>query len=233
MQASTLLFKMDRCELEIGRVAPRARNFLDHSHRREVSKNGDAVMKSESKGGHVGGHGGVRSAKKRGRVAGGGKRGAAADDSADTAVTTCEMTTTECDDAIERALRLLLSGADRLAAWRREFSARENEILVDRGRRREGKSQKRRRAQAEVRVSPSEDEDDTVLLEEESVGVGKEVELGGNSQGALTTSRRKSARSRMRLRSRNAWIDGWLAEGGEEGGDVGDAFVDLEDFIED
>lgn len=230
MQASTLLFKMDRCELEIGRAALRARRFLDNSHRREVLKNGDAVMKSESKAGQVGGHGGVRSAKKRGRVAGGGKRGAAVDDSG---VTPCEVITTKCDDAMERALCLLLSGADRLAAWRREFSARENEIFVERGRRREGKSQKRRRAQAEMRSSPSEDEDDTVLLGEESAGVGREVEMGRNSQGALTTSRRKSSRSRMRLRSRNAWIDGWLAEGGEEGGDVGDAFVDLEDFIED
>lgn len=211
-------------------MALRARHFLDISYRRDVPKNGDAVMKSESKAGHVGGHGGVRSAKKRGRIAGGGKRGAFVDDSP---VTMCEVMTTRYDDAIERALQLLLSGADRLAAWRREFSARENEIFVERGRRRRSKSQKRRRAQADMRVSPSEDEDETVLLGEESAGVGKDLALGQNSQGALTTSSRKSSRSRMRLRSRNTWIDGWLAEGGEEGGDVGDAFVDLEDFIED
>lgn len=58
-QASTVLFKMDRCELEISKAAQRARQFLDHFEEAD-----ERTPKIKTPDGDIAAAAGIGSAKK-------------------------------------------------------------------------------------------------------------------------------------------------------------------------
>ncbi|CAM9274925.1 unnamed protein product [Laminaria digitata] len=224
-RASTVLFKMDRCELEIGKAAHRARQFLDHFEEDALEK-----AKIETPGDGISAAAGVESAKKRkrGRVgrsggssgssSGGGGGGGQAK-----AKRVGGTVTNPRDEQLGKALRLLIAGADTLAAWRRDASAKENGPAGPKHGLSRGKGQARRAKPSGVAAAEDADEGSR--------------ESGGGERGVASWDRFgrvPSTRRRLRgarVRSRNTVIDGWLEEGGE-GVDPADAFVDLEDFID-
>ena len=204
-----MLFKIERCELEIGTAAQKARQFLEHF--------GDGTKHSSTVGaGTRDGHIGSAKKRARGRVgnnSGGGGGGFRLAKTKDGEIPPGN----QCDETLENALRLLLSGADTLAAWRRDSAAKAKRraARLNHG----GKRGQARRGTA------AEGHD----AEEEGVA-GRRGHGARDRFGGASGKRRRSRGARVR--SRNAVIDGWLEEGGEEGGSREDAFVDLEDFIE-
>lgn len=207
-QASTLLFKIERCELEIGTAAQKARQFLEHFEGGAKHSTGGAGTRD----------GRVGSAKKRARgcVGNGGGCQAKAKHAA-------LPPSGKCDEKLENALRLLLSGADTLAAWRRDSAAKEKSRAsrLNHG----GKRGQARRGQQQGRGAGADD------AEEEEEGVAERRGRCARDRFGGASGKRRRSRG-ARVRSRNVVIDGWLEEGGEEGGGREDAFVDLEDFIE-
>lgn len=222
-QVSTVLFKMDRCELEVSKAAHRARQFLDH-----VEEDVQVKIKIEMPGGGISASAaGVESAKKgkRGSVgrssssSSGGSGGGSQAVSKDAGGTV----TNPCDLELGKALRLLLTGADTLAAWRRDASARKN-ARAGAKQRFSGDKGRARRAQRSG-VAGAED------ASEGSGEIGRaEQRVTSLDRFGRVPSKRRRLRG-ARVRSRNVVIDGWLDEGGE-GIDPADAFVDLEDFID-
>eukprot|EP00903_Cladosiphon_okamuranus_P013494 g12569.t1 len=212
-RASTMLFKMERCELEIGTAAQRARHFLEHFEDRAKH----STVGAGTRDGRVG------SAKKRarGRVGNGGGGGGGGCRQ-ETAKGAESPQSGKCDETLENALRLLLSGADTLAAWRRDYAAKEKSRAARFNH--DGKS-KRGHARRGVAAAAAKADD----AEEEAV-TGRRGN-GARDRFGVASGKRRRSRG-VRVRSRNAVIDGWLQEGGEEGGSREDAFVDLEDFIE-
>lgn len=213
-----MLFKIERCELEISTAAQKARQFLEHF----------AEDIKRSTGGADARNGRIGSAKKRargyvGNDGGGGVGGRDGCGGQAKAKHAGSPPSRKCDETVESALLLLLSGADTLAAWRRDSAAKEQRRAARLSH--DGKRGQTRRGQKPGQGAAAEADD----AEEEGVvegrGRGARVRFGGASG-----KRRRSTGARVR--SRNVVIDGWLEEGGEEGGGRGDAFVDLEDFIE-
>lgn len=205
-----MLFKIERCELGIGTAAQRARQFLEHFE--ESAKHSGTAGAGTRDGGRVG------SAKKRARgcVGNDGGSGGGQTKARDAA----SPPSAKCDETLENALRLLLSGADTLAAWRRDSAVKEKSRAARLSH--DGKRGQARRGQQHGRGAAAEPDD----AEEEGVSERRARDRFGGASG-------KTRRSRgARVRSRNVVIDGWLEEGGEEGGSRDDAFVDLEDFIE-
>lgn len=214
-----MLFKMDRCELEINKAAQRARQFLDHF---EEADKGNANI--ETPGGGISAAAGVGSAKKRrrGRVrrssgssGGGGAVGQAR--------VKCvgETATNPCDEQLGKALRLMIAGADTLAAWRRDASAKENGRAGPKHGFSRGKGQAHRAQRSGVAGAEDEGSGESGL---------EERRVASWDRFGRVPSKRRRLRG-ARVRSRNTVIDGWLEEGGE-GVDPADAFVDLEDFID-
>lgn len=229
----------------MSKAAQRARQFLercDEGERATKSKNHNVdvnVTASDTEGGKSVKDGGVigcskQRARARGRGQVGGSMREEVDDNRRRAGSGQMRATPEggrgallkCGDGLGRALRLLVSGADTLVAWRREVSAK----AKSRGgvRRKHGVS-----LGGGGDGNGEGDGGDSEGGVEEDRGGGRggkgRVNAGGFG-GALGKRRRSGARGRVR--SRNRVIDDWLEEGGEEGGDRGDAFVDLEDFID-
>lgn len=218
-----MLFKIDRCELEIGKAAQRAYQLLEHFE-------GDVKVanKIEPRGANVGGARGLGSARKsvRGivrKTVGGSSVGDSSSGVCPVKVKLETEAVTKHGDELERALRLLTSGATALAARRRDASAEEKS-------QRPGNSQgKKRKLRQGKRQTVSDDNHDDDDCSEEAGTAHCRVRARNRFRGALG----KKTRSRgSRIRSRNAVIDKWLAEeaGGE--GDRTDAFVDLEDFLD-
>lgn len=212
-----MLFKIERCEIEVGVAAQKARQFLQHFEqgvKKEGAKNSSAV-KAETRGGGVG------SAKKRSRccvgndVGGGGGGGSQAKAKRDAG------TTNRCDETLETALRLLVSGADTLAVRRRDSAAKEKSraARLSRDGKKRGHAPRGRQGQG---VALADNEEEEVATE------GRRSSGARDRFGGASGKRRRSRGARVR--SRNMVIDGWLEEG-VEGGGREDAFVDLEDFI--
>ena len=205
-----MLFKIERCELEIGTAALRARQFLELFE--EGAKH--RTVGTCTRDGRVG------SAKKRTRGCVGNDGGGGGQAKAkEAALPPSGM----CDEAVENAVRLLLTGADTLAAWRRDSAAKEKSRAARLNH--EGKRGQARRGQRQGRGTAAEANDAEEEGESRGRGHGGRERFGGAS------GKRRRSRG-ARVRSRNVVIDGWLEEGGEEGGSREDAFVDLEDFIE-
>lgn len=199
-----MLFKIERCDLEIGAAAQRARQLLKHFE--EGAKH--STVGAGTRDGRVG------SAKKRARGCvgnGGGCRQSKAKDAE-------SPPSGKCDETLENALGLLLSGADTLAAWRRDSAAKEKSRAARLNH--DGKRGQARRGAAAAAEADDAEED----------GEAGRRGHGASRFGGASGKRRRSRGARVR--SRNVVIDGWLEEGGEEGGSREDAFVDLEDFIE-
>eukprot|EP00752_Nemacystus_decipiens_P007038 g6313.t1 len=211
-RASTMLFKIERCELEIGTAAHRARQFLEHFE--EGAKH--SAVGAGTRDGRVG------SAKKRGRGCFGNDGGRGGGGGQAKARDAAIPMSGKCDETVVNALGLLLSGADTLAAWRRDSAAKEKNRAARLNR--EGKRGQGRRGQQQGRGAAEADDAGEEGVSERR-GDGVRDRFGGAS------GKRRRSRG-ARVRSRNVVIDGWLAEGGEEGGSREDAFVDLEDFIE-
>ncbi|CAM9888917.1 unnamed protein product [Ectocarpus sp. 4 AP-2014] len=211
-RASTMLFKIERCELEVGTAAHKTRQFLEHFQ--DGAKN--SAGKAETRSGGVGG-----ATRKRAR-GGCDKDGGGGDPAKAKKLEPGGSTTISCDETLESALRLLLAGADTVAAWRRDSAAKEKSRAA---RPKHGGKRGQARRERQQGIGPGAEHED-----------GDEEEAGGRSNSArdrFTGASGKRKRSRgTRIRSRNVVIDGWLEEGGEEGGNRDDAFVDLEDFIE-
>lgn len=209
-----MLFKIERCELEIGTAAQRARQFLEHF-------GGGAkhsTVGTRTRDGRVG------SAKKRTRACVGNDSGGGGGGGQATAKDAALPSSGKCDETVENALRLLLSGADTLAAWRRDSAAKEKSRAARLNH--DGKRGQARRGQQQGRGAAAEADDAEEAGVSGTRGHGATRDRFGGASG-------KRRRSRgARVRSRNVVIDGWLEEGGEEGGGREDAFVDLEDFIE-
>lgn len=201
-----MLFKIERCQLDIGTAAQKARQFLQYF---EGASN--STVKAETRGA------GVRSARKRSRCCVG--NGVGGGNSSQAKAKHDARATNDCDETLETALRLLVSGADTLAAWRRDSAAKEMSKAARRGR----GGKKRDHTQQGPGVALANTEEQEVATE--GRGSNTRYRFGGASG-----KRRKSKGARVR--SRNVVIDGWLEEGEEEGAGQGDAFVDLEDFIE-
>lgn len=201
-----MLFKIERCELDIGAAAQKARQFVQHFE--ESAKNSPAT--DEARGAGVG------SARKRSRCVG---NCVGSGSSSQAKAKHDAGATNGCDEALEMALRLLVSGADTLAAWRRDSAAKEKSRAARRSR--GGKKRGRTRQGPGMTL---------VNNVEEEVATERRGGSARDGFGGASGKRRKSRRARVR--SRNVVIDGWLEEGGEEGGGREDAFVDLEDFIE-
>lgn len=145
IQASTLLFKMDRCELEIGKAARKAREYLDNFQRMDNSGKLDAHGEQDSadkvSGSHprdckTGGVGGRRpGGNSSGIKQGGSSRAKDCDKSRSGGVRTvggwetgggaCKIAKVNnaCDHRLERVLGALVRGADTLAASRRDSAA--------------------------------------------------------------------------------------------------------------
>lgn len=210
-----MLFKIERCELEIGTAAQKTRQFLEHFQ--DGAKNG--AVKAETKSGGVGG---ATRKRARGGCVGDKDGGAGGDSAKAKKLEPGASTTISCDETLESALRLLLAGADTVAAWRRDSAAKEKSRAA---RPKHGGKRVQARRERQQGLGHGTARED-----------GDEEEAGGRSNSArdrFTGASGKRKRSRgKRVRSRNVVIDGWLEEGGEEGGNRDDAFVDLEDFIE-
>lgn len=207
-----MLFKIERCELEIGTAAHKTRQFLEHFQ--DGAKN--SAVKAETRSGGVGG-----ATRKRAR-GGCDKDGGGGDPAKAKKLEPGGSTTISCDETLESALRLLLAGADTVAAWRRDSAAKEKSRAA---RPKHGGKRGQARRERQQGLGPGAEHEE-----------GNEEEAGGRSNSARdrftgASGKRKRSR-RTRVRSRNVVIDGWLEEGGEEGGNLDDAFVDLEDFIE-
>ncbi|CAM9253665.1 unnamed protein product [Scytosiphon promiscuus] len=206
-RASTMLFKIERCELEITTAAQKARQFLEFFE--------DSTQKSTREA-ETTGSSSVARARKRSRTCVG-HRGCGDGGNAKGKID--PGTRARCDEKVEGALRLLVSGADTLAAWRRDSVAKAKSVA--------NRSQRGgKKGHARHRHQEREHADDA----------GGERLTSGRGSGARDRFSGASGKRRRssvgRVRSRNVVIDGWLEEGGEEGGGRGDAFVDLEDFIE-
>lgn len=145
MQASTLLFKMDRFELEIGKAAQRARRFLGllrHPRPSDNAGTGAATGGSASRTAVGGGASGdskggvavvvsIKDVKVRGRGAPSNVPKAtpatstsAGGDAPDGQQTLGARGASSCDRALERALSALVSGADALAFRRQDALSR-------------------------------------------------------------------------------------------------------------
>ncbi|CBN77360.1 expressed unknown protein [Ectocarpus siliculosus] len=211
-RASTMLFKIERCELEIGTAAHKTRQFLEHFQ--DGEKN--SAVKAETRSG------GVRGATRKRARGGCDKDGGGGDPAKAKKLEPGGSTTISCDENLESALRLLLAGADTVAAWRRDSAAKEKSRAA---RPTHGGKRGQARRERQQGLGPGAEHEE-----------GDEEEAGGRSNSVrhrFTGASGKRRRSRRaRVRSRNVVIDGWLEEGGEEGGNRDDAFVDLEDFIE-
>lgn len=218
-----MLFKIERCELEIGTAAQKARQFLEQFE--EGTKRSGAVG-AGARDGRVG------STKKRARGCcvgnGGGRAGAGGAGQAKAKHAAAAPPIGKCDEAVEDALRLLLSGADTLAAWRRDSAAKEKSRAARLNH--DGRRARARQGQQQGRGAAGEEAE--AEADDEGQEGGAERRGGGARDRFGGASGKRRGSRRARVRSRNAVIDGWLEEGGEEGGSREDAFVDLEDFIE-
>ncbi|CAM9282774.1 unnamed protein product [Ectocarpus fasciculatus] len=213
-RASTMLFKIERCELEIGTAAHKTRQFLEQFQDGAKS----SAVKAETRSGV----GGATRKRAHGGCAGDKDGGGGSDPAKAKKLEAGGSTTISCDETLESALRLLLAGADTVAAWRRDSAAKEKSRAA-RPKHGGKRGQARRERQQGLGRGAAHEE-------------GDEEEAGGRSNSTRdrftgASGKRKRSRGR-RVRSRNVVIDGWLEEGGEEGGNRDDAFVDLEDFIE-
>lgn len=204
---------MERCELEIGTAAHKARQFLEHF---EAGAKHSSAVGAGTRGDRCAG-----SARKRARDCvgnGGGGGGGGQAKATDAAL---PRNARRCDETLEKALRLLLSGADTLAAWRLDSAAKDKSRAARLNH--VGKSGQARAAGTTASAAEVDHAEEEVPSERRSHGARERL-------GWASGKRRRSRGARVR--SRNAVIDGWLEEGGEEGGSREDAFVDLEDFIE-
>lgn len=253
-QASTLVFKIERCELEIAKAAQRARQVLTYLEGPENSGGcGGTGKRSSTTVGSweaVGGCADVRATKtprprdrNKGMCNEGPSMGVSGGfGGTPSASSIClPQGHIPCSKELVKVLRDLIAGADAMVARRRDAVGKsKNDTPLGSHRRGVQRVHCRKR-----RRSQPGDGDHKVREEERSDGDQGEIEGGdfvdrsgnpdkGDSRsrgGTRLLSRRRSS-SRARVRSRNPIIDGWLQEGGADG-DGADAFVDLEDFIVD
>lgn len=281
-----MLFKIDRCEIELGKAAHEAQQYLarldadsggndasnpvngvdNKSKRINVARGGGTAVGGpgpQSRIAHLrpcGNVGGDKGSRIKGRER---RNHGSCREKLGGGASSNKNLINACDMRLEQALRALVSGADILASSRRDSvvgGSRGGSCgRIDRntrdGRRcfsrikqvpRQGQGQEDGDDHCRLAVGSGSD-DDSRSVEGSEMEEGEESEGDGDRAdkraaacgrvgfGAVLLSGRKRSRSKhtggARLRSRNTVIDGWLGEGGAEGGEGADAFVDLEDFI--